>query len=131
MYLTADDVIAATRDTMEATLDYLEQKYGDIDHYCREVRRPAPLPSVNASSLCVDAIRAGSCDVPRQIMHTVCCGWENGVKLPHDRRGPGGLAASLIFRMSCFIPIDACPESANLPRPCSRYFVTATRYFVT
>lgn len=37
MYLTADDVIAATRDTMEATLDYLEQKYGHIDVYCREV----------------------------------------------------------------------------------------------
>ncbi|KAK9841869.1 hypothetical protein WJX81_008362 [Elliptochloris bilobata] len=36
VYLTADDVIAATRDTMEATLDYLDHKYGDIDHYCRE-----------------------------------------------------------------------------------------------
>jgi len=38
VYLTADDVIAATRDTMEATLDYLAQKYGDIDSYAREAR---------------------------------------------------------------------------------------------
>jgi hypothetical protein len=38
VYLTADDVIAATRDTMEATLDYLAQKYGDIDNYAREAR---------------------------------------------------------------------------------------------
>ena len=44
VYLTADDVIAATRDTMEATLDYLEQKYGHIDVYCREVRLSQALP---------------------------------------------------------------------------------------
>lgn len=54
VYLTADDVIAATRDTMEATLDYLDQKYGSIDKYCQEARPLAPLLVV----LCVESSSA-------------------------------------------------------------------------
>lgn len=40
MYLTADDVIAATRDTMEATIDYISDKHGGIVPYLQDVRRP-------------------------------------------------------------------------------------------
>ena len=52
VYLTADDVIAATRDTMEATLDYLDQKYGSIDKYCHEARSAAPLLGVLCGEAC-------------------------------------------------------------------------------
>ena len=37
VYLTADDVIAATRDTMEDTIDYINEKHGGIVHYLQEV----------------------------------------------------------------------------------------------
>ena len=36
-YLTADDVIAATRDTMEDTIGYIKQKYTDARGYMSEV----------------------------------------------------------------------------------------------
>lgn len=36
-YLTADDVIAATRDTMEDTIAYIKDKYDDARGYMREV----------------------------------------------------------------------------------------------
>jgi hypothetical protein len=38
VYLTADDVIAATRDTMEATIDYINEKHGGIVPYLQDVR---------------------------------------------------------------------------------------------
>ena len=36
-YLTADDVIAATRDTMEDTIEYIKQRYDDARGYMSEV----------------------------------------------------------------------------------------------
>ena len=36
-YLTADDVIAATRDTMEDTIAYIKQRYNDARGYMSEV----------------------------------------------------------------------------------------------
>ena len=38
VYLTADDVIAATRDTMEDTIGYIDDKHGGIVHYLQEVQ---------------------------------------------------------------------------------------------
>lgn len=38
-YLTADDVIAATRDTMEDTIGYIRQKYDDARGYMSEVQK--------------------------------------------------------------------------------------------
>ena len=37
VYLTSDDVIAATRDTMEETIAYLKEKYGSAARYLHEV----------------------------------------------------------------------------------------------
>ena len=34
-YLVGDGVIASTRETMEATLEHLRNKYGGIRHYAR------------------------------------------------------------------------------------------------
>ena len=38
VYLTADDVIAATRDTMEDTIVYINEKHDGIVHYLHEAR---------------------------------------------------------------------------------------------
>ena len=61
VYLTADDVIAATRDTMEATLDYLDQKYGSIDKYCQEVRSPATLLPTLCEEVCAGMWSEAAC----------------------------------------------------------------------
>lgn len=37
VYLTTDDVIAATRDTMEDTIHYIIDKYGSAAKYLHEV----------------------------------------------------------------------------------------------
>lgn len=37
VYLTSDDVIAATRDTMEETICYIQEKYIDAAGYMHEV----------------------------------------------------------------------------------------------
>jgi hypothetical protein len=37
VYLTTDDVIAATRDTMDDTIKYLIDKYGSVARYLHEV----------------------------------------------------------------------------------------------
>ena len=38
MYLTGDEVIAATKDTMDDTMQYISDKYGSADKYLRSVR---------------------------------------------------------------------------------------------
>ena len=45
-YLTADDVIAATRDTMDDTISYIKQRYGDARGYMGEVGLAIPYISV-------------------------------------------------------------------------------------
>ncbi len=45
-YLTADDVIAATRDTMDDTISYIKQRYGDARGYMGEVGLYIPFISV-------------------------------------------------------------------------------------
>jgi hypothetical protein len=42
VYLTADDVIAATRDTMEDTIVYINEKHDGIVHYLHEARAAPP-----------------------------------------------------------------------------------------
>ena len=37
VYLTSDDVIAATRDTMEDTIDYISNHYGSAANYLTQV----------------------------------------------------------------------------------------------
>lgn len=37
-YLTTDDVLSATKDTMEQTIQYVLDKYGGAADYMREVR---------------------------------------------------------------------------------------------
>lgn len=37
VYLTSDDVIAATRDTMEQTINYINEKYDSAAGYMHEV----------------------------------------------------------------------------------------------
>lgn len=37
VYLTSDDVIAATRDTMEETIQFINSKYGGVRHYLNEI----------------------------------------------------------------------------------------------
>ncbi len=37
MYLTSDAVIAATKDTMEDTILYIDEKYGGAANYLHEV----------------------------------------------------------------------------------------------
>jgi len=38
VYLTSDDVIAATRDTMEETIAFINTKYGGVRDYLSDVR---------------------------------------------------------------------------------------------
>ena len=38
VYLTSDMVIAATKDTMEDTITYIDDKYGGCANYLHEVR---------------------------------------------------------------------------------------------
>ena len=38
MYLTSDAVISATHDTMEDTIQYLNDKYGNVTQYLHEVK---------------------------------------------------------------------------------------------
>ena len=37
VYLTTNDVIAATRDTMEDTITYINEKYGSARRYLKSV----------------------------------------------------------------------------------------------
>ena len=37
VYLTSDDVIAATKETMEDTIEYVKEKYGSAADYFKEV----------------------------------------------------------------------------------------------
>ncbi len=39
VYLTSDMVIAATKDTMEDTIAYIDDKYGGCANYLHEVRQ--------------------------------------------------------------------------------------------
>ena len=42
MYLTSDAVIAATKDTMEDTIHYIDDKYGGAASYLHEVQLHPP-----------------------------------------------------------------------------------------
>ena len=43
VYLTSDDVIAATRDTMEDTIAYVNNRFGSAAGYMHEVRTTSSL----------------------------------------------------------------------------------------
>ena len=50
VYLTSDDVIAATRDTMEDTIAYVNTRYGSAAGYMHEVGITSPLSLLNSGS---------------------------------------------------------------------------------
>lgn len=52
MYLTSDAVIAATKDTMEDTIKYIDEKYGSAVGYLHEVGPHSPCDFTQHKPLC-------------------------------------------------------------------------------
>lgn len=94
VYLTGDEVIAATRDTMEETIKYIMDKYGTVDKYLQTVCTSCPTRLSCIWYLCMLQQNCFFCQLPSFAVMTA-----NGITV-HWRRIPVWSLARLAAYMN-------------------------------